>query len=399
MLSTKYDVVDVSVTSTNPIVDAILEHPILDGTKKYSVEITEFTCPLSVESPFPLMKTFADNEATMLFFRVRRKTPGAAVIADANLLNTTPNIGNVFANLKYGPTVTFTHSIYTPTRTPNDLVFYLQEYFDEIKQVYVNNIAPGGGADAGLDNVDHGGVPSVTPAQMEADNFVNVILTPNGTLRLYFSEIFSKHFFIETTPYCNKLFGLGLDSEAVPNLVGGYLIAFADGTSGIEALVDVGGAIEAGNPGETVVLQCEYPLIRHFEHRVRLEIDSAGMPVPAIIDWGTDNKQQIRHTIASFPINQIYETSLVLNTQGANTGTVSFQTKMFLGEIIWRRAEDKVSERYELLNSQFFQNIRLEIFIVRREWNPTTSEFIFKRRALKLGDAESWTSKLRFRTF
>ena len=74
MLPTKYDVVDVSVTSTNPIVDAILEHPILDGTKKYSIEVTEFTTPLSTEPPLPLIATFAGAaHDTMLLFKVRAK--------------------------------------------------------------------------------------------------------------------------------------------------------------------------------------------------------------------------------------------------------------------------------------------------------------------------------------
>jgi hypothetical protein len=69
----------------------------------------------------------------------------------------------------------------------------------------------------------------------------------------------------------------------------------------------------------------------------------------------------------------------------------------------WRRAENKISERFEILNSQFFQNIRLEVFMIRRDWviNPAagTQEFKWKRRALTLADGESWSAKLRFRTF
>ena len=47
----KYDIVDVHVSSTSHLVDAILDNPILDGTKKYTIEVTEFTCPLSAEPP------------------------------------------------------------------------------------------------------------------------------------------------------------------------------------------------------------------------------------------------------------------------------------------------------------------------------------------------------------
>ena len=55
----KYDVVDVHVSSTKSILDSILEHPILDGTKKYTIACTEFTAPISAETPLPLDATFA----------------------------------------------------------------------------------------------------------------------------------------------------------------------------------------------------------------------------------------------------------------------------------------------------------------------------------------------------
>ena len=402
MLHTKYDVVDVGVSSTNPIVDAILEHPILDGTKKYSIEVTEFTSPLSTEPPLPLIATFQGAlHDTMLLFRLRRKTDSVPVIhANNQLVNiplngAAPNQDNLGAVL--GQLDTFTHDAYRPFRTPNDMVFYLQEYFDEIKSVYDRS-------HHGLDGASHGGLPNITAAAMLADNFVKVLLTPNGTIRFYFSEIFAKHFFLETSNYGVKLFGLNpTDNRIVAfRTVGGG--PGGPVLTGINALVYPeghahAGEIQAGGTGETVVLQCKYPLIRHFDHRVRLEIDSSAMPVPAVIDWGTDNKQRVRHTIATFPINQQYETGIALNTQGAQEGNISFATKLFLGDIVFRRAEDKISERYEILNSQFFQNIRLEVFIVRREWNTTTSEFVFKRRGITLADGESWTCKLRFRTF
>ena len=80
MLPTKFDLVDVGVSSTKPIVDAILEHPILDGTKKYSVECTEFVTALSEETPLPFIKTFEDAGLNMLLFQVRRKVVGVAAI-------------------------------------------------------------------------------------------------------------------------------------------------------------------------------------------------------------------------------------------------------------------------------------------------------------------------------
>jgi hypothetical protein len=389
MLPTKFDLVDVGVSSTKPIVDAILEHPILDGTKKYSVECTEFVTALSEETPLPFIKTFEDAGLNMLLFQVRRKVVGVAAIQVNTELGTLlaphgavplPTVGTLLA-----PHQIFAPTVFRPIRTPNDVAFYLQEMFDEIKKVYGTSVT-------GLVGNLHGGVPTILPADVLADSFVKIVLTPNGTIRFYFSALFCKHFFIVSSPYGVKLFGL--DESTIAFRTVGAVVH-----TGIDALLDGTPVIVAGATGETIVYQCLYPLTRHFDHRVRLELDSAGMPVPAIIDWSTKNRQQIRHTLASFAINQISTSRIGLGTQGANEGDISLTTQMLLGSIVFRRAEDKVSERFEILSSQFFQNIRLEVFIVRREWNIINKEFDFKRRAIRLADGESWQAKLRFRTF
>jgi hypothetical protein len=392
----KSDVVDVRISSTKPIVDAILEHPILDGTKKYSVEVTEFTTPLSQEGPLPPQVTFNTYAAALFLFRVRRKVAGVPIIHANNQMSNLTVIGPQFAvpaNGVVGKDV-FMPTSFRPIQTPNDLVFYLQEYFNDIKAVYANNPVNGAYA-GGLIGAEHGGGPDITAANMGLDRFVTVLLTPNGTIRLYFSAVFCKHFFIETESYAMKLLGLDEKIIAFRTNPGGGVFT---GVQALTGATDVDPII-AGETGETVVLQCLYPLIRHFDHRVRIVIDSGGMPIPSVVDWQTSNKQAIRHTLATFPINQTFETSLSLNSQGADLGAVRFRTKMFLGEITWRRAEDKISERFEITNSQFFQNVRLEVFIVRREWNIHSLGFDFKRRAISLADGESWTAKLRFRTF
>ena len=75
-----------------------------------------------------------------------------------------------------------------------------------------------------------------------------------------------------------------------------------------------------------------------------------------------------------------------------------FHVEMLHGNIVFRRAEDKISERYEILNPRFFQNIRLAVYIERREWNDQTDEYVFQRSKIQLLDGDIWTAKLRFRT-
>ena len=68
------------------------------------------------------------------------------------------------------------------------------------------------------------------------------------------------------------------------------------------------------------------------------------------------------------------------------------------GYITFRRAEDKVSERYEILNPKFFQNIRLSLSITRREWSTNYNKMVIVHKPLTLDKHDIWTVKLRFRT-
>ena len=377
--SKKYDIVDVHVTSSKYLVDSILEHPLLDGKKKYTVEITEFTVPLGGEPPLERQINF-DTYDYLAFVRVFRKHTGEIPGVDDTLLRNVTDLGAALEQYEL-----FKPDSVSKIQTPCDMVFYLQEFFDNIKAVY--SLAGGPGILA----AEHGGGGDVDPADVRADDFVKVKLTPNGTIRLFLSDMFCTHFFLDCDRYAQMLFGFTGAIIAFRKLLGVQLI-------GEEALVGQGNIIIGGGPEETVVLMGSYPLTRFFDHRVRLEIDSGGMPVPNVLEWTTDNKQSISHAMATFPISQKYTSSISLNRFGAADGNTRFSSSLLQGDVVWRRAEDKVSERYNIMNSQFFQNIRLEIHIVRREWNQAAGTFSFKRRTLTLNDGESWTAKLRFRT-
>ena len=381
-MSSKFDTVDVHLSSTSAAVDAILQDPLLDGEKRYTMEVTEFTCPLSNEGPLPPDKAF-ELESNLLF-RVRRKNITAVgVNTAATLLSTQAVIGALFIPAG-GPSLdVFVPNAFRPMRTPGDLVYYLQRFFDEIKNIYRD-------AAGGIVGADHGGVPDV--ALVDADIFVNVTMTPNGTIRLYFGEHFCKHFFLESNDYGSKL--LGFDKLVAFQLLGGVILT---GAVALTGNADGTGPPVAGATGQTVVLQAKYPLTRHFDHRVRVELDT-DLPVPRTVVWNTTNTQKISHVIATFPINMENSTTIRLNSEGANEGELSFTSNLFTGDIVWRRAESRVSERYEILNSKFFQNIRAAIYITRRVWDDTKKQFTFSRLELSLADGESWTAKLRFRT-
>jgi len=122
------DVVDVHVTSVSERVDAFTQYPLLDGTKRYTVEVTEFVCPLMQDALPDQTNTF-DN----VMFEIRRKRETADTVPVLNVLSSlvtpidlTPI--NLAANdfLPYGlfteDQVQFRKNSQRPMATPGDLV-------------------------------------------------------------------------------------------------------------------------------------------------------------------------------------------------------------------------------------------------------------------------------------
>jgi hypothetical protein len=114
--------------------------------------------------------------------------------------------------------------------------------------------------------------------------------------------------------------------------------------------------------------------------------------------WSTNGTQQLNTVIATFPIQTRRTVKVTCNSDGAVQTALENTDELLEGEIIWRKAEDKVTERYLLNDSKFFHNIRLELFIVNREWQIYENAFKFIRKKVTFGSGEYWTGKLRFRS-
>ena len=388
-MSQKYDVVDVHLSGTKSMLDSILEHPILDGTKKYTIACTEFTAPITAEQPLPLNNTFADGAIYMFLLNVKRKNGASTTNMEhvpSHTLSALPApLGQAAGKLNQFEF--FLPDAKKSILTINDLVFYMQNYFTEIQKVY--SLAQVGAGAFGIDGAAHGGTNS-SNVQVAADPWVRISLTPNGRIRFVLSEMFASNFFIQLSDFSQNL--LGLEEVIAFGLDGGLV------TSGVAGLVGPGNTlldnVINGNPGETCIVEGKYPLSRFFDHRVMIDLDSGGMPIPNVIAWTTQNRQ----TLAMFPINLRSQTIIYLNNIGGATGEVEFQSELLQGNVVWRRAEDNVSERFEILNSQFFQNIRVEVLIERREWDQLNNAYVVKRRNMLFAEGDSWTAKLRFRT-
>ena len=385
------DIVDVHLSSKKDTVDALFIEPLLDNSKKYTVECTEFQCSLHDETTLPPPSFFTDVNGIReehLILRVKRRyvsVPATAPGHDHTLLTSNagdPNF-NVYVAAFAGIDTTFVADDTKPCQHPSDMLYYLQRFFDDIKAKYVASV---GGVLAAL----HGGTAWAITAE---ENFVTVELNPNGTFRLYLAPNFCKHFWCELSQFGANL--LGYDTKYLAfATVGGVLRRGWHALTGNPA--EGAGAIIAGTTGETIALDSMYPLERNFDHRIALELTTA-LPIPPTIVWSTNDSQQVSHKLATFTINNKTTSTGVLDSEGG-PHYCSNSTPLLTGDILWRRAEDKVSERYEMLNSQFIQNIRLSVYIFRRIWNSQLNEYKIKRLPITILEGDSWTAKLRFRT-
>ena len=218
--------------------------------------------------------------------------------------------------------------------------------------------------------------------------FVRVSCLPDGTLRLFLSKWFTNNFFILVNKYGETLLGIGDD---------GYIAFRSDGSEkGRSGLSADGINIIKAQVTETIELIGRYTLERHYDHRCRIEV-STQMPIPLSTQWTTAGKQQISNAIGTFPIITKTEAAIRMNNEGVTDGTLRYTNEVLSGDIAFRKAEDKISERYLLQDSRFFHNIRLDVSIVRKVW-MRDNQFHYKRETIEYGDGEAWSAKLRFRS-
>ena len=199
-MTTHLDVVDVSISSHTSQVDAILEHPLLDGSREYSIEVTEFTCPLGAETPLPRDSTFAEtvNLDRMYLFKVYRRRVGRAPDALYTHLNDDgESSGDDYS--RFDQFTRFYPSSRYPIQSPNDIILHSQNFLDNIKARYEQT---------GLNERDHGSPLGNTALDISADNFCKVSMTSNGTIQFLCSDLFTKHFYIQFSPFSMNLFGM-----------------------------------------------------------------------------------------------------------------------------------------------------------------------------------------------
>ena len=119
----------------------------------------------------------------------------------------------------------------------------------------------------------------------------------------------------------------------------------------------------------------------------------ADLSVPAniLLENGV---QKIHYNVGSFA----FPTSInqEMRWEGNDPDQVIFTEPLLTGKYTVKAKADPTTDWYRLLATANVQNMRLHVFIVRREYNEATREWSLVRNELTMRKQDYWNATLKF---
>ena len=146
--------------------------------------------------------------------------------------------------------------------------------------------------------------------------------------------------------------------------------------------------------GQTLSHTSPRECVSRLEHRMRIEID-ADLSVPAniLLENGV---QKIHYNIGSFAFPTEITQEAGLRANRPLDSLLMFTSQLLSGKYIVKAKETPTTDWYRLLATANVQNMRLHVFIVRREWNENTGQWSLVRNELTMRDQDHWDATLKF---
>ena len=353
------DIVDVEVRQKGKAsTDMFFQDPILDYTRDYVVGVSELSVPLN-EEPF-----LTKNPANDIILKV---------------CNRDPFIDYRDPGIQMGRFGDFSLSRSNITSV-GEFYHALTQFSVQWRGVFGAPADGGPVRDFQIRTLAGGRVSIEGNGEFWINHFV--LLSGYGQELLGFS-----------TPYIHY----SIDFMAGTPLTGDPSLLTQDGLSArgipqglfvdqdIGALRNIAGTLRHVSPVECV---------SRLEHRMRIEID-ADLSVPAniLLENGV---QKVHYNIGSFAFpTEITQTMTVIGGV-AGPEDLIFRTKLLTGKYVVKSKDTPTTDWYRLLATANVQNMRLHIFIVRREWNEATGTWSLIRNELTMRDQDSWDATLKF---
>ena len=353
------DIVDVEVREKgNASTDMFFQDPILDYTRDYVVGVSELSVPLNSE---PM---FSKNEMNDVILKVCHRS-------------------NVFGHrdpqIQMGMHGDFSLRRHDVTSAGG---FYraLAQFSVQWRGVFGN---PAGG--------------------LPVRNF-RIVTMAGGRVRIEGNPEFWIYHYVFLSGYGQELLGF----PRTPYLH--YTMDFTAAVPRLDISADLltqGGLSAQGIPQGNFIAQdivrmralnqtlshvAERECISRLEHRMRIEID-ADLSVPAniLLENGI---QKVHYNIGSFA----FPTGITqdVETDAARPLALRIKTPLMTGKYIVKSKETPTTDWYRLLATANVQNMRLHVFIVRREWNEHLKTWSLARNELTIRDQDYWDATLKF---
>ena len=346
------DIVDIQISQTGDAeTDMFFQEPVLDKKRDYVVGVSELSIPLTSETPLSMTKgNLTDN-----FLEIRNRVntnfnPGQPAYALNPGHEALGTIANDVVRFKLSQ-----HSIIAPV----DLVKALHVYFETVS------------------------------------NALGLVLymstTPSGVLSVWAEPDFWTLHWIRLSRYAQEIIGHPEDG-----------IAFYWNVNGNKSRVwseqidpATNNFWEADNAAFIQVheFRLNYSIYRYLDHRLRVELD-ADLAIPANI-LVENGSQKMHYNIASFAIPQKYEARVSV-TNMVMDSPITHVSHLYIGNTIMKAKETPTTDWYKLTSAANVQNMRIHVFIVRREWDREKNIWELVRNKLTLQEDQTWFATMKF---
>ena len=366
------DIVDIQVEQTGSAeTDMFFQEPVLDHMRDYVLGVSELAIPLSHE-PMLTTKSSLLNEV-FLEFRIKR-------LANNTMVPINHQNGNIADDRA---------RFYLKDRTiqsPADMLQALCQFVYTFQQ-YITFAGDDGGVHQGV-------------------YVIKLLTTPSGILKFRGNAIFWKDYVIKlgdalanSSGYANQILGYDQDYIGVVWVAGSP--SPSTQFSALQAgVVATWVASDDALLAAAQEVQTKYSIFRYAEQRLRVEVDAdLAIPNNILVENGV---QKMHYNIASFALKQKYEGRITVNADPLVTETISHLSHLFAGNTIIKAKETPTTDWYTLASAANVQNMRLHIFIVRREYNATLQTWQLVRNKLTMQDGlgnshdSTWTLTLKF---
>ena len=353
------DLVDVNIEQTGEAqTDMFFQEPVLDHTRDYVVAVSELSVPIQEE---PML---SNREKNNKLFIIRRKVDNEG-IDHADVTTPSP-----FATFRVkGKRLS----------TPTDFLRAINKFFYIFRTEYGHAVDPNGNFPAVVKNTD--------------EFKVVASFSPSGLLDINAPGSWWNMFFIEFEDYGIEL--LGYDRSQLVD--GKYLQlsnSVADGVSETDMFLANGDFIIFPNAWTSKHIRAaSHSSLRYIEHRIRIELD-ADLAIPAniLIENGV---QKMHYNIGSFPIKHNYRGSITLSMNNT-IDNIGISSPVNIGNVLVKSRSESTTDWYTVQNASNVQNMRLNVIMLRREWNNVLKKWELVRNRIVIDPKAAWNATLKF---